>query len=334
MVGIETCGFHERRQGQSRRALVDERQPEAIVRGCKVGPERHGGALGADSLVRLAGRASGDSEIVQQRGVVRDARRGLSVNAQRLSWPAGVLERASVGHLKLRPVGELLGERSSLGQRLGCPTREQQVQDLFEAPPPSNHGRRIQERVRAVRRNACRGHVTERAESIGGFRCDRARRGRDGRFLGKRSQSTTQSGHQRLTRRGQILLLAGIPFEIVELDLVGLNQFPAVRHKRCKRAPACGPWVSGLAVHVSILRWCFGEEVRAIEAGWHIKTREPEHGREQIDEADGLVADGRRDVRRAHDEGHAKGSLVEQHAVRPFAVLAKTLTMIAGHDDD
>ena len=64
-------------------------------------------------------------------------------------------------------------------------------------------------------------------------------------------------------------------------------------------------------------------------------ARQIEHGRREIDRAHQRSDAGRREMPRPpEDHRHAKRRLVNEHSVRLFAVLTKTLAVVANDGDD
>jgi hypothetical protein len=62
--------------------------------------------------------------------------------------------------------------------------------------------------------------------------------------------------------------------------------------------------------------------------------RSPQNRRRNVGKAHGLRSLFGLLPRRRNDQRHAKRRVVEQHAVRPLAVIAESLAMVAGHHDD
>ena len=168
--------------------------------------------------------------------------------------------------------------------------------------------------------------------------CERPGRGVDAGQVG------AQLGDGRRLARGDVLGLARVAFEVVELGARRLDEVPARRAHRAQLGPAeAQPRVEGLAV----AGWR-----RAPGAGARGEQRpeaqprprlEPPGGaqqvgerRREIDLADDRVDPpaGGQHPRRAGDQERDVGHLlVEEEAVAALAVLAQALAMVADHDD-
>ena len=141
------------------------------------------------------------------------------------------------------------------------------------------------------------------------------------------------------TRRRQVVLLAGVGSQVVELgnrkiDVLHrpandtVQRRPSSIERRRKRFEVRGHSDCTLAVR-------FVEETAAIERGRNHRSQRIEDGRQDVDVAHRIGDDAwREDLRREEDERHVQRALVGEQAMRRFAVLAARLSVIAGHDDE
>ena len=194
-----------------------------------------------------------------------------------------------------------------------------------------------------------RGHeradVAERGEprarvGIDFHRRLRRRRGRRHPLL-ERDQLLVHAIAERLPLGVEVVRLAGILLQVVELRPRRGDELVAARRQRAQIAPAeMKPRVDRLGVRGEAeLLFRAGHQRHDAGAFEELRRRHAEQlerGRQEVDAADGIgdAPPRHRVERRPNQQRHVHRRLVDEEAVRALAVFAEALAVIAHDDDD
>ena len=199
----------------------------------------------------------------------------------------------------------------------------------------------------AVRRSRAdeRPDVAERRKPLARLRIDfdrRLRRRRRRRHAPlERQQLLVEPIAERLPLRVDVLRLLRILLQVVELGPRRRDVFVAAGRERAEIAPAeMEARVDRLGVRseaeLALRARHERHDARPLETIRRLDPDELQRGRQDVDAADGVrdAASGHRIVRRPNHQRHVHRRLIDEEAVRPLAVLAEALAVIAHHDDD
>src|SRR4051794_49807 len=150
------------------------------------------------------------------------------------------------------------------------------------------------------------------------------RRAGSGFELAKAPTETCQSGASPgcdVTRLPRVLAY------IVELRLRRGDQLPAIRHQNTQRMPPRGAWIVCLSVNIALADGRPHERLGVHGAGPRA-MREVDEGSGKIDERNRLVDPRHWNAGPCEGQRHAQRGIVGKHAVRLFAVVPESFSVI------